>query len=144
VKQLSLLALAALLIAGCASTSTPETRRAERTAAYAALSPEIRALVDKGQIKVGMTMDAVYIAWGEPAEILHSESGAGAVTTWLYQGGWMQETRYWAYRQVGSEGGLCLERYLINDYQPRTYIRAQLTFGDGVLKQWNTQPRPPQ
>ena len=135
--------LAGLLLAGCATSSKhADQRKVERAAAYAALNPEMRELVDKGLIKVGMTQDAVYIAWGEPAEILQSETERGAVTTWLYHGGWMEETRHWSYRQVGTGDALCLERYLINDYQPRSYIRAQLSFVNGVLKEWNTKPRP--
>jgi hypothetical protein len=145
VKHLLLPLLAGLLLAGCATpTKTAEQRKVERAEAYAALNPEMRTLVDRGQIKVGMPMDAVYIAWGEPAEVLQSENERGAVTTWLYHGGFMQETRYWSYRQMGAGDGLYLERYLINDYQPRTYIRARLTFVDGKLKEWNTQPRPPE
>lgn len=141
-KRSLLLLFSALLLAGCATSTTPEKRRGERAAAYAALPAEQRELVDNGQIKVGMNMDAVYIAWGRPAQVLESESDRGAVTTWLYEGGWMQESRYWAYRQMGHGPDLCLERYLINDYQPRTYVRAQLRFVDGKLKEWQTVPRP--
>lgn len=143
VKRSLLLLLALAVVAGCASNKGLEKRRAERATPYAALSPEFRELVDKGQIKVGMNTDAVYIAWGEPAEILQSESPGGAVTTWIYYGGWMEETRYWSYRQVGHGRDLCLERCLINDYQPRTYARAQLVFINGALKEWRTLPRPP-
>lgn len=132
-----------LLVIGCATSNTPEKRRAERAAAYAALPAEQRELVDNGQIKVGMSTDAVYIAWGKPAQILQSENERGAVTTWLYEGDWMKESRYWAYRQTGAGPDLFLERYLINDYQPRTYVRAQLRFVDGKLKEWQTLPRPP-
>lgn len=136
------LACAGLLLAGCASKPSPAQRRTERAAAYAALPPETRALVDQGQIRVGMSTDAVYIAWGDPAEILHREDARGMVTTWLYEGGWMEETRCWSYRQVGSGGDLALERYLTSDYQPRTYIRAQLSFVNGLLKEWSTRPMP--
>jgi len=132
----------ALLVAGCATSNTLETRRSERAEAYAGLPADQRELVDNGQIKVGMSPDAVYIAWGKPAQVLESENERGNVTTWLYEGGWMKETRYWAYRQTGNGPDLFLERYLINDYQPRTYVRAQLRFVDGKLKEWQTLPRP--
>lgn len=143
VKHLLTLLCLVLLAAGCASSNTPEMRRAERAAAYAALPAEQRELVDHGQIKVGMSTDAVYIAWGKPAQILQSENERGGVTTWLYEGDWMKESRYWAYRQTGIGPDLFLERYLINDYQPRTYVSAQLRFVDGKLKEWQTLPRPP-
>lgn len=46
-----------------------------------------------------MSEDAVYIAWGKPAQILHQEDQRGASTTWLYEGAWMEETRYWIGRR---------------------------------------------
>lgn len=132
----------AVLLAGCATQSTVTQRRTERAASYQSLSPEFRALVDQGQIRVGMSPDAVYIAWGSPAEVIQREDAEGLQAVWLYEGGWMQETRYWAYRQVGTGNDLALERYLVNDYQPRTYIRAQLTFVGGALKEWSTRAAP--
>ena len=51
-----------VLLAGCA-TSTIESRKKERAATYGALPLEQKEFVDKGQIKVGMSQDAVYIAW---------------------------------------------------------------------------------
>ena len=50
------LLVASLLLTGCA-TSTIESRRRERFAAYSTLSPEHRLVVDAGQIKVGMKME---------------------------------------------------------------------------------------
>ena len=68
-----LLILLLVSLAGCA-TSSVESRRKERSSAYTSLSPEMKALVDQGRIQVGMPMDAVYIAWGKPAQILQNES----------------------------------------------------------------------
>ena len=139
--RLLLIALLGLLCA--CSTSTIETRRTEKPAAYNALSPEEKQLVDEGQIKVGMSADAVYIAWGQPAEVLEAEDASGHVTTWRYYGSWMQESRYWAYRETRRGGtDLYLERYLVSDYQPRDYVRAEINFKDGKVLSWRTLPRP--
>lgn len=140
-KQCFLLLALVIVAAGC-QTANIESRKRERAAAYAAFPPELKALVDSGQIKTGMTPDAVYISWGKPAEILHGESERGAETLWLYYGGWMEETRYWSYRQVGNGDQLCLERYLATDYQPRTYVSAEIIFVDGLVKRWRMLPRP--
>jgi len=141
VTRLLLIALLGLLCA--CSTSTIETRRTEKPAAYNALSPEEKQLVDEGQIKVGMSADAVYIAWGQPAEVLEAEDASGHVTTWRYYGSWMQESRYWAYRETRRGGtDLYLERYLVSDYQPRDYVRAEINFKDGKVLSWRTLPRP--
>ncbi len=72
--------LLALITAGCA-TSTVDKRKQERYSAYASLPPAARELVDKGQIKIGMPMDAVYIAWGKPSQIIHGQSSDGAAIT---------------------------------------------------------------
>ena len=141
VSRLFIILVAGLLLAGCA-TSTVESRKKERAAAYAALPPDVKSFVDNGQIKVGLSEDAVYIAWGQPAEILHSESGNAAESTWLYYGGWMEETRYWTYREAGRGRDIYLERYLDRDYQPRTYVSAEIVFVNGQVTRWRTLPRP--
>ena len=132
---------AGLLLAGCA-TSTIESRKQERAAAYTAFPPDVKDFVNNGQIKVGMSEDAVYIAWGQPSEILRNEAGNAAETIWLYYGGWMQETRYWTYRQAGRGRDIYLERYLDRDYQPRTYVSAEIVFVNGEVNRWRTLPRP--
>jgi hypothetical protein len=129
---------------GCATTSTIESRRAEKLGAYQSLAPEERQLVDQGQIKMGMSADAVYIAWGPPSEVLESEDPqAGRITTWRFYGSWMQESRYWAYRETSRGGAdLYLERYLVTDYHPRDYVRAEISFKEGRVLSWRTLPRP--
>lgn len=142
VLRVCCLGLACFLF-GCAATSTIETRRAEKPDAYARLAPEEKQLVDQGQIKVGMSADAVYIAWGKPAEVLESEDQSGHITTWRFYGSWMQESRYWAYRETRRGGSdLYLERYLVSDYQPRDYVRAEILLKDGRVLSWRTLPRP--
>ena len=131
-----------VLLAGCA-TSTVESRKKERQAAYNALSPEEKELVDKGQIQTGMSQDVVYIAWGPPSQILQNQAGNGGVqTVWLYEGTTMQETRYWTFRQVPYRGHIFLERYVDRDYDPRAYVSAEIVFVGGKVASWRTLPRP--
>lgn len=128
----------ALVLVGCATTNNFEKRRAERLSAYNTLSPEFKAAVDQGEIKVGMPQDAVYIAWGAPSEILKSENERGATMRWLYYGSYMQENRYW----TGSRGrGFPSER-LEHDYIPRDYVSAEIIFSNGAVKSWSMKPRP--
>lgn len=125
--------LTLLCAAGCATVSPIEVRKKERAAAYAALAPEIRALVDAGQIRTGMSEDAVYIAWGRPHQIVQQQDANGLTTIWIYEGGWMQETRYWSgWRRPRLE----------RDYFPRTYVRAEVIFRDGRVVSWRTLPQP--
>jgi outer membrane protein assembly factor BamE (lipoprotein component of BamABCDE complex) len=138
-----LLSLFSLALVGC-KTSTIESRRLEKISAYNELSPEEKQLVDEGQIKIGMSADAVYIAWGRPSEVLQEENlQQGKTSTWRYYGSWMQETRYWAYRETKRQSNdLYLERYLVSDYNPRDYVRAEIVFKDGKVISWRTLPRP--
>jgi hypothetical protein len=132
VKQNLILVLALLALTGCA-TSSIESRRRERSAGYATLAPEVKSLVDQGQIRRGMTQDAVYIAWGKPSQVLQQEDQRGAITTWLYHGSYLEETRYWPYRA----------RVPANDYDIRSYINAEVVFQNGAVSSWRTLPKPP-
>lgn len=129
------------LIVGCA-TSTIESRRKEKIAVYQQLSPELRELVDKGQIKVGMPTDAVYISWGPPSQIAQGEDESGRTTTWLYEGSYLEQYRFWNYREVRLKDGVFLERYLDTDYTPRSFVRAEITFVNGIVKNWRTLSAP--
>lgn len=122
-----------LLVAGCATTSTIQSREQERAAAYAAFPPATKKLVNQGRIAVGMTPDAVYIAWGKPDEVLQSGDKHGVRTIWVYRGAVLEETRYWVGRRFP---------HLKFDYEPQTYVRAEIIFADGVLKSWRTLPQP--
>jgi hypothetical protein len=139
--KLALLILLCLGAAGCA-TSTIDSRKKERSAAYQALPPDQKQLVDQGQIQVGMSADAVFIAWGPPSEILESETEQGHWTTWVYHGQVMEESRYWTYREIARDGTTFLERRLESDYFPRSYVRAEINLQNNQVKSWRTLPRP--
>lgn len=138
---LIILLLGVFCFSGC-NTSTVASRRKERTAAYTALLPEDRALVDQGQIKIGMTEDAVYIAWGKPQEVLQSEDARGRQVVWLYHGNYAEEQSYWNYRVVNAGGQQYLERFLDRDFDFRTYVSSEIVFEGGRIKSWRTLPRP--
>jgi hypothetical protein len=140
---LLLIAMVALL-AGCAGTPTIEQRRTERAAAYASLSADDKALVDAGQIRIGMPEDAVFIAWGQPDEVTDSEDQQGRQRQWIYRGFYFKENRYWTFREAPSLAGQrgVFERYLQTDLDSRSYISAQITFKDGKVTSWRTLPKP--
>ena len=138
-----ILLIAACSLGGGCATSTVEKRKQERSAIYSALPEEQRATVDQGKIKVGMSTDAVYIAWGRPSQILSGESGHGATTTWLYHGTHLVEYRHWAFRSYCWGGRFYSSPYLDYDYYPRSYVRAQVVFENGVVKEWKSLPVPP-
>ena len=64
---------------------------------------------------------------------IHNLFQNGAATLWLYEGGWMEETRYWYGRRYSR---------LEHDYQPRTYVRAEIVVVNGQVVSWRTLPQP--
>lgn len=129
------------ILCGCA-TSTIDKRRTERISAYEALSPEFQKLVDAGEIKVGMSKDAVYIAWGKPTEIIYAEDNNGKIESWLYYGRYMKEYRYWNYQSVARSDGEYLIRHLESEYNPESFLKAELQFSNNKLFRWKTLPKP--
>lgn len=141
-KSVTVLLCCGVILCGCAS-STIEKRRAERITAYETLSPEYQQLVDAGEIKTGMPKDAVYIAWGKPDDITYSEDSHGKLETWLYYGRYMKEYRYWNYRAINrGDGEEYLVRHLESDYNPESFLKAELIFSRGKLISWRTYPPP--
>ena len=137
--------LAAVLLAGCATPQQKiEKRKQEKYSAYASLSPEQKAAVDKGEIVRDMPMDAVFMAWGKPNQVLTSGSEAGTFVTWVYMnvylqsylvgGGWGYSG--WCYGPYGYYGGPYI------DYYPVNYVSAEVIFQNGLVKSWRTLPRP--
>ena len=75
------IAAAALLFTSC---GTPGTRISQRPEVYQRLSPRDQALVSQGQIRLGMTMDAVWLAWGTPEQTIPGSGRGRPTETWVY------------------------------------------------------------
>ena len=71
----------ALILTGCATT---EARISNNPEMYQRLSPRDQALVSQGQIRPGMTMDAVWLAWGTPDQKLPGNAHGHTTETWVY------------------------------------------------------------
>jgi hypothetical protein len=135
------LAILAVSLIGCATTV--ETRKEQRYGAYSSLTSEQKLAVDLGQIKVGMPMDAVYIAWGKPNQTLTSETASGTQVHWLYAGTYLQSYTHWSYPSPYSPfHHSYFGPELAHDYVVLSYIRAEVIFEGGLVKQWRTLPRP--
>jgi hypothetical protein len=131
------------MLAGCA-TSTIEKRRTERATAYSGLTPEHRALVDQGDIAVGMGEDAVYIAWGRPDQVLRRGDKTGESSRWLYEGTATDTHYYWMAQPVRlANGRMVLDRRLVPRTEFRDYVAAELIFRGGRLESWEMKERPP-
>ena len=74
-------ALALILLAGCAS---PEARIKDNPGAYSTLPPEQQALVQKGQVGLGMPEAAVQLALGKPDRVTERTDAGGVTHIWHY------------------------------------------------------------
>jgi hypothetical protein len=68
-------------LTGC---TTVETRISEKPEAFHRLSPADQAAVQQGKIREGLSMDAVYIAWGPPSQRIPGRYRGSTVETWVY------------------------------------------------------------
>src|SRR5436305_2455369 len=74
------IAAGALIFSGC---GTAVYRVSQNPEMYQRLSPTDQALVSQGQIRAGMTMDAVWLAWSKPDQKFPRMDGR-ATETWVY------------------------------------------------------------
>ena len=66
------------------SCSTPQTRISEHPDLYQSLSHRDQALVSQGQIRIGMSRTAVWLAWGTTDQKIIGNMGGGPTETWVY------------------------------------------------------------
>lgn len=78
-----LLALFALILAGCAS-KTPSQRISGDQALFDSWPAEVQAAVQAGDIEVGFTTEQVLMAWGEPDERTTEVNANADVERWVY------------------------------------------------------------
>src|SRR5215813_2753087 len=75
------IAAAALLFTSC---GTPGTRISQRPDIYQQLSSRDQGLVSQGRIRLGMTMPAVWLAWGTPEQTIPGSGRGRPTETWVY------------------------------------------------------------
>ena len=75
------LAAGALILTSC---STPQTRISDHPDLYQSLSARDQALVSQGQIRPGMSRNAVWLAWGSPDRKIIANMRGHPTETWIY------------------------------------------------------------
>jgi hypothetical protein len=86
-RQLFLRALVLGVAAGAlflASCSTTETRISNHPEIYQSLSSDDQALVSQGQIRIGMSQNAVWLAWGSADQRVVGNMRGRPTETWIY------------------------------------------------------------
>jgi hypothetical protein len=72
---------ALLITAGC---STTESRISENPQIYQSLPARDQELVSRGQIRIGMSQDAVWLAWGRSDSRIAGAMRGQQTETWVY------------------------------------------------------------
>jgi hypothetical protein len=75
------IAAGALLLTSC---STIESRISENPEIYRNLSSRDQALVNQGEIRYGMSRNAVWLAWGSPDSKVIGNMRGHSTETWIY------------------------------------------------------------
>src|SRR5438094_5625634 len=74
-------ATSALFVTSCETTENRISRHPE---IYQGLSASDQALVSRGQIRPGMSQNAVWLAWGSPERKTAGNMRGRATETWIY------------------------------------------------------------
>jgi hypothetical protein len=137
------LILSAFALLGACAPTTPETRIEASPAKFWKLSDEDQELVRKGEIRRGMSPDAVYYAWGKPAREFVGADEDATTMRWDYAG----STPVYSSGFTGYYGG-GYGRY--GRYYPRygyayspqvayaPYRRASVWFRNNRVDQWES------
>src|SRR5262249_14518693 len=122
----------ALILAGCATT---QSRISQHPEIYQRLSARDQALVSQGQIHQGMTMDAVWLAWGTPDQKIPDNMGDRPTETWLYL----------RYQTPPSHGAPYYCGPLVWSYLPQNslYPSKGAIFSNGSVFFFKSVPPPP-
>jgi hypothetical protein len=75
------IAAGALILTSC---STIESRISEHPEIYRNLSSRDQALVNQGQLRAGMSANAVWLAWGSPDSKVIANMRGHSTETWIY------------------------------------------------------------
>src|SRR5215813_10729876 len=121
----------ALILVGCATT---QSRISQHPEMYQRLSATDQALVSQGQIRFGMTTDAVWLAWGTADQKIPANIRGRPAETWVYL----------RYETPPSYGGPYYYGPFDWSYIPPKFIypvRAA-TFSNGRVAYFGILPRP--
>ena len=110
------------LLTGC---STPQDRARERADTFNSLPATVRDSALKGELREGMTPDAVYVALGNPARVVTGVNKGVQLERWVYTRIESREIPAW--RDVPYRTGVGTIA-LVPTYEPITVSRARDSF----------------
>lgn len=143
---LRILLLGSLVLFGACVPTTPEARIDQNPEKFWKLSDEDQALVRKGEIRRGMSPDAVYYAWGKPAREFSGADEESSTMRWDYTGSTpVYSTNFYGgyYSGYGRYGryGRGYPRYGYDVGQQVTYVpyqKASVWFRNNRVTKWES------
>jgi len=69
-------------------------------------------------------------------------TGARWTVTWLYRGTHPVEQNFWADYDRWHDSGYYTAPYAPHEPHPHSYVRAEVSFAGGVVKEWHNLSRP--
>lgn len=141
--KMFLASLAVAVIAASCAPVTPQTRIQRAPDVYEALPADQQALVQRGELARGMSRDAVWLAWGAPAQRFEGARDARSTERWDYTGtqpvyhttfagGYGRYGPYGPYGRYGAYSAFAFGPEIA--YIP--YRRASVWFLDGRVEAW--------
>jgi hypothetical protein len=130
----------ALLLTACAPSR--KKRIAENAAYFQSLPPQQQVLIQKGNIALGMSRDAVRLALGKPARIVEGQQNGRSLQMWIYQG----HQQVYLYSTGPSLGCYGYDRFAWGGYGPSVahipYVKARVQFTNGKVSAWTDSRSP--
>ncbi len=139
---LCLLAAVPVLLLSACQVATPASRIEQNPLLFASLPEADRVLVQQGQIRTGMSPNAVFLAWGYPnTQPFLGEKGGKRIERWVYtRPEPVMVTPGWDEPCWGTDGLLHYHGHMGMDtaYVPRN--TAEVVFEDGKVVSWESRP----
>ena len=146
-STLCLAGLSLVFLGGCQTVTSPEHRISQEPELFDSLPKKHQDLVRQGQVDEGMSLKAVYLAWGNPHEVKESSRNGRKLLTWVYYG---REAVPVPAQTVGVGfgtgyyGSRCWSgpRYDLGfDYAYRDYVAAKVEFDNERVVFWERNRR---
>jgi len=133
--RLSLAAMTAALLAGCA---TPESRIKENPEVFNSFPPEVQSKVRTGQVEIGYSKDMVYIALGKPDREYTRSTAESTFEVWSYTDRYTTTERQRItgdFRIVDPQGGFRTTHDTVwADVEvPHEYEKLRVEFRDNLV-----------
>jgi len=132
-------ALGAAWLAGCSSVGS---RIEANPGLFASLPPDQKAMVEQGKVSIGMSMDTVRLAKGDPDRVTTRTTAQGTMQVWHYANYYYNDVYLYSgyyHRWRGLNGWGAYPYYL--DYPgrfARDYFRVEFENGRTVSIQQET------